>query len=157
MTQEEFEIVDRELLKVADAVLLQRRGAYAKDGDKLANFKMVAAETGLTSAKVCEVYMRKANIAVGKLLNGQEVPGETREERFADALNYVRLAYAICRERDVVEPTSDQVARRGVPRDEALKALQDAAEASRPVFPYGPGPYEVVPPGRGRNQSRRLD
>lgn len=106
MTDQEFEVVDAELLKAADAVLIQRRGAYAKDGDKLANFKMVAAETGLTPAKVCEVYMRKANIAIGKLMNGQEVPGETKLERFCDALNYVRLAYAIMKEYEHVSLAS---------------------------------------------------
>lgn len=115
MTEQEFEVVDAELQKAADAVLIQRRGAYAKDGDKLANFKMVAAETGLTPAKVCEVYMRKANIAIGKLMNGQEVPGETKLERFCDAFNYVRLAFAIMKEGEpkllnpIAQPPSTKV------------------------------------------------
>jgi hypothetical protein len=99
MTNDEFTKIDAELLAASNAVLLERETSYAEGGDRLANFKRIAREVGLTPEKVCEVYLHKALCSVTKLLNGQEVKGEPVVSRFSDVMNYVRLAYALIREK----------------------------------------------------------
>lgn len=98
MNRAEFEKLDAELLVAADAVLKQRRGAYAADGDVLMNFKQVASETNVSTAKVWEIYFRKALNALRAVVEGGESAGESRLERAVDALNYVRLGWAIANE-----------------------------------------------------------
>ena len=105
MKLETFQRYETELVEAATAILAQRNVAYAENDDYLANFRRISRATGLTPAKVCEVYMQKALTAMSKLLNGQDVPGETMTERFADMFNYVKLAYAICREDNSPAPS----------------------------------------------------
>lgn len=98
MHRTDFEKLDAELLAAANKVLTQRRGAYAADGDVLMNFKQVARETNVSTAKVWEIYFRKALNALRAVVEGGESAGESRLERAVDALNYVRLGWAIANE-----------------------------------------------------------
>ena len=104
MTNDDFERVDGELLAHASSVLLNRKAMYARDTDRLANFKETALRAGITPEKVCEIYLEKALSAMIKILHGAPAIGETLNDRFADPLNYVRLAYALVRDRDM-KPT----------------------------------------------------
>lgn len=108
MNDAQFEAVDAELLAQSNKILLNRKGAYAQDGDRLANFKETGAMVGLTPEKVCEVYLYKALTAMLKILHGAPAIGETRLERFGDVLNYVRLAYGLVCEREPGTPTPPQ-------------------------------------------------
>ncbi len=136
MNTTEFDKVDEELRKAADAILIGRRAAYAGNGDVLKNFKEVAAATGLTVAKVWEVYFRKALNALRAVVEGGEGGGEERIERAVDALNYVRLGWAIAQEKyaeDGHEPIRTRYILPAVPIEkpeveglkEMMKRIQD--------------------------------
>lgn len=95
MTQEDFVKVDAVLLATSNEVLIQRGGAYATDGDRLDNFKKIAAQAGVTPMTVCFIFLLKGIAVLEKFSQGKKVPGETVAERFSDALNYVRLLHAL--------------------------------------------------------------
>ena len=99
MTKDDFLRYDAELLASANAVLDNRNAAYAPSDDYVGNFKTIAARTGLTPTQVWNVLDAKASNAITKLMNGEDAPGETPEERWSDRCNYVRLGYALWRER----------------------------------------------------------
>lgn len=133
MNRAEFEKLDAELLAAADAVLKQRRGAYAVDGDVLMNFKQVARETNVSTAKVWEIYFRKALNALRAVVEGGETAGESKLERAVDALNYVRLGWAIANEYHgaIVQTMTE-------PRQESLEELiareqRKAEDRAKPV------------------------
>lgn len=132
MNRAEFEKLDAELLATADAVLTQRRGAYAGDGDVLMNFKQVAQATGLSVAKVWEVYFRKALNAACAVVAGGECAGESREERMVDLLNYVRLGNAIAQEFSV-NPVVPEMPRETL--EDLMKREQDRGPRWRHVQP----------------------
>lgn len=126
MTEQEFERVDHELLEKSNAILLNRKKAYAQDNDRLANFKETASMVGLTPEKVCEVYLYKALTAMMKILHGRPAVGETALERFVDTLNYVRLAYALHREGRVLKaPAADPLTPRTSETLEELRAREE--------------------------------
>jgi len=100
VTDQEFRDADTRLIEHADKVLLNRKAAYAQEGDRLANFKETAIATGLTPEKVCEVYLYKALSSMLKILHGAPAIGESLDDRFSDPLNYVRLAYGLVCERN---------------------------------------------------------
>lgn len=100
MTNAEFEAIDAELIAHSNKVLLNRKDAYAVEGDRLDNFKATARATGLTPEKVCETYLHKALSSMVKILHGAPAIGESLMDRFSDPLNYVRLAYALVKEKE---------------------------------------------------------
>lgn len=103
MNREQFEALDDQLMSRADDILKQRRGAYASDTDVLTNFKQLAAESGLTIAMVWEVLFRKSLNALCRVVANGQVAGEPNIDRCSDAINYVRLGFAIA--NDGKEPT----------------------------------------------------
>jgi hypothetical protein len=48
MTNEEFAVIDAALMQRCDEILHQRGASYGSKNDRFANFKEIAAETGLT-------------------------------------------------------------------------------------------------------------
>ena len=139
MTRDEFKKLDDELLAAANKTLDGRRSAYAGDGDVLMNFKQVARETGIPMSKVWEVYFCKALNALRAVVEGGEGGGESRIERAVDALNYVRLGWAIAQEnRPVVEE-----------RRETLEEFMRREQAVGPRFQLTDG---LMAPGRARNR-----
>lgn len=98
MTNDQFIALDSALLRRAEEILNQRKGGYATDTDRLANFKEGAARSGITPLQVCHLYLQKGLSVLDKFAQGREVPGETVEERFCDAINYIRLMYALYKE-----------------------------------------------------------
>lgn len=111
MTHDEFTTIDAELMATCNAVLEQRGRAYASDQDRFANFREVAEQTGLTPLAVCHIYMLKGFSVINKLMRGETVEGETVQERFADAINYLRIAYAMRAETATILLTEEEAQR----------------------------------------------
>lgn len=105
MTNDQFIALDSALLRRAEEILNQRKAGYATDSDRLANFKEGAARSGITPLQVCHLYLQKGLSVLDKFAQGREVPGETVEERFCDAINYIRLMYALYKEQNEDIPT----------------------------------------------------
>jgi hypothetical protein len=139
----EFERIDRELTEAANKVLNQRRQAYAGNGDVLRNFKQVAEATGLSVAKVWEVYFRKALNAACAVVAGGETAGESREERIVDLLNYVRLGNAIAQENNTVLAEGKPTAQEPVKEFEKLNEMMDRIQKEQDVRAPWRYPYEV--------------
>lgn len=100
MTNDRFIQLDSALLRKAEEILNQRKGGYATEADRLANFKDGAARSGITPLQVCHLYLQKGLAVLDKFAQGRTVPGETVEERFCDAINYIRLMYALYKEQE---------------------------------------------------------
>lgn len=98
-----FMHLDDKLMHRANDVLYQRAKAYATDTDSLANFKEIAARAGADRFFVWQVLFQKGLSAVEKLMLGKEIPGESDLDRFADAINYLRLGWALYEEPKLSE------------------------------------------------------
>lgn len=131
MTNAEFLTLDSALLKRAEEILNQRKGAYATEGDRFANFKEGAARSGITPLQVCHLYMQKGFSVLDKFAQGKVVPGETVEERFCDAINYIRLMYALYKENEQVLALKDDVrdAQRAIEESGRLYAPRSCGQA----------------------------
>ena len=95
MTPEEFRKIDDELLQHANRVLNQRSEGYGDVDNQLANFDAIAHECGVSPEVVWLVLWSKGLRTIRKLMRGQNVPGENVIDRFADAIDYLRLGKAI--------------------------------------------------------------
>jgi hypothetical protein len=102
MDTERYDEVCARLLGEAQALELAKRPSYTIGSpDVLANFKRVAERTGLRPGQVLMVYALKHLDAVTSALVDPTIPqGEARLGRFADAINYLKLGYALLEEQD---------------------------------------------------------
>lgn len=66
--------------------------------DKLANFKRVASETGLTPLQVWNVYFLKHKDAISSYIRGEYNDSESIEGRIQDGINYLFLLYGLIKE-----------------------------------------------------------
>lgn len=87
--------LDETLLARANAVLTQRGRAYASDEDRFKNFKEIGARAGITPLQTCHIFLQKGMAVLDKLAQGREIEGEDVIDRFADALNYIRLMWGL--------------------------------------------------------------
>jgi hypothetical protein len=101
MTSSEYEQVAQALLDAAKAIEDSKRPGYTiGSADVLANFKSVAARAGLTPGQAWTVYFLKHIDAITAIMCKPELPvSEAPEGRFADAVNYLKLGWAILQER----------------------------------------------------------
>jgi len=95
MTNKEFAMVCGALRNRASNILDQRAEAYATDQDRLANFKEMSNRAGITQLQVVHLFLQKGLAVLDKIAQGKTPPGEEILDRFADALNYVQLMYAV--------------------------------------------------------------
>lgn len=98
MKEEDFQLLDAQLMERCNAVLKQRGSAYATQADRFSNFKEIAQQVGCSPLHVCHIYLLKGMSVINKLMRGETVPGEHEHERFADAINYLRLGFALRQE-----------------------------------------------------------
>lgn len=98
MIEDDFQKIDAELMARCAEVLKQRGTAYATQADRFSNFKEIAQQVGCSPLHVCHIYLLKGMSVINKLMRGETVPGEHEHERFADAINYLRLGYALRQE-----------------------------------------------------------
>ena len=100
MTHEQYEAVAGELMALARDIELAKRPGYTNGADDvLVNFKRVAERTGLTPGQVLAVYLLKHVDAITALMTRPDLPvAEAAQGRFSDAINYLRLGYALWHE-----------------------------------------------------------
>ena len=89
------------LHSVATGIANAKRPAYTIGSDDvLRNFKSVAERIGVTPMQVWAVYFLKHIDAISALAKSEAIPqAEAIEGRFADALNYLDLGYALYKEK----------------------------------------------------------
>lgn len=92
-----YDDVFTHLIAEAQAIVVAKRPSYtAESEDVLANFRRIANITGLTPGQVLTVYMMKHVLSVCSSLTKSTVADpEPILGRFADAVNYLALGYAM--------------------------------------------------------------
>jgi hypothetical protein len=100
-TQEQYDVIAKELLDEASRIETSKRPGYTGGNtDVLKNFKSVAARLGLTPEQAWGVYFLKHIDAISTIMAKPELPvSEAPLGRFADAINYLKLGYALFKER----------------------------------------------------------
>lgn len=100
MNTRDYDRVADELMEVARAIETSKRPGYTIGSeDVLANFKRVAERSGITTEQAWAVYFLKHIDAITSIMTRPDLPmAEAAEGRFADAINYLRLGWAILQE-----------------------------------------------------------
>ena len=95
MTSKEFEEVVESQFEICENVLFNKAKEYAKDDDRLHNFKTAAALMGDTPIKALAGMMRKHTVSVYDMCeSGQDYPIELWDEKITDHINYLLLLKA---------------------------------------------------------------
>jgi hypothetical protein len=97
MTADDYTRISAMLLDTAAKIEAAKRPAYTTGNpDVLHNFKSVAARAGITPMQAWAVYFLKHIAAITALAKDPDLPqAEGIEGRFADAINYLKLGYAL--------------------------------------------------------------
>jgi hypothetical protein len=105
---ERYNMESSAILQIAKDIENAKRGGYTRgDVDVLCNFKAVASRAGLTPEQVWAVYTLKHVDALLSLMTQPDLPvAEAAPGRFADLLNYVKLGYALWKEREAARDQS---------------------------------------------------
>lgn len=101
MNTTDYDRVCDELMTLAREIELSKRPGYTVGSvDVLANFKRVAERAGITVGQAWAVYFLKHIDAITTIMTRPDLPvSEEPPGRFADAINYLRLGYAVLKER----------------------------------------------------------
>ena len=108
MNQEQYDLVTQQLASIAREIEEKKRPGYTTGTeDVLSNFKRIAEQTGTIPEKIAMIYMLKHLDSIRTLLNDleSEIDNDDPEPwygRIADIFNYVRLLYALLRERELL-------------------------------------------------------
>jgi hypothetical protein len=102
VTTDQYDAVVDELMQLARSIETDKRPGYTVGSvDVLANFKRVAERAGISVEQAWLVYFLKHIDAITTIMAKPDLPvSEAPPGRFADAINYLRLGYAILKERD---------------------------------------------------------
>lgn len=100
MTRTDYDRIADELLALARSIETSKRPGYTRGADDvLANFKRCASSAGITTGQAWTVFFLKHIDAITSIMTRPELPvSEAPEGRFADAVNYLRLGWAILQE-----------------------------------------------------------
>jgi len=100
MTDQEYDKTKKDLLDLAESIENAKRPGYTgANVDILHNFKSVASRLGLTPLQVWGVYFLKHIDAIQSFSKDPCIPqAEAIAGRFADAVNYLKLGYALVAE-----------------------------------------------------------
>ena len=90
-----YERSKQDLLKLAEEIEESKSPAYTQDdNDVLYNFKQAAKMNGITSKQAWGVHLYKHISALLSYAKDPEIEqAEELDERFADAINYLKLGY----------------------------------------------------------------
>jgi hypothetical protein len=103
LTLDEFWYLRGELDNLCVSILNSKGADYARDkelGDKLGNFRRIAALLGREPREIWLVYFLKHIDALTRWALTGGVESEPLEGRFADARNYIDLGFAIWKHLD---------------------------------------------------------
>ena len=95
MSPELFRELEQKLMRHADSILQQRSISYGNPLNALENFDNIARQADVAPELVWIILWQKGLQTITKLMRGEDVPGEMLEERFSDAINYLKLGYAL--------------------------------------------------------------
>lgn len=97
MNQKTYDDVTRALLDEANGIETAKRPGYTLGNeDVLKNFKAVAARVGITPGQAWAVYFLKHIDAITSVMTRPDLPvAEAPLGRFSDAINYLKLGYAL--------------------------------------------------------------
>lgn len=96
MTTQDFDKLRQALATERERIVQSKRPEYTEGNDDvLHNFKVVAAELGITPIQVWYVYFRKHIASIGQHCKGGVAMSESIENRIADAMNYLDLLNAL--------------------------------------------------------------
>jgi hypothetical protein len=101
VTQTEYDRVTEELMALAHGIETGKRPGYTIGAeDVLANFKRTAERAGIEVGQAWAVFFLKHVDAILSIMTRPDLPqAEEPPGRFADAINYLRLGFAILSER----------------------------------------------------------
>jgi hypothetical protein len=101
MTLSQYETTAKSLLDEAERIADAKRPAYTLGNeDVLYNFKSVAQRAGITPMQAWAVYFNKHIDAINTMAKDPTLPqAEAIIGRFADAINYLQLGYALLGEK----------------------------------------------------------
>ena len=102
MDLKRYEELSQGIISKANEIENKKRPAYIVGSpDVLANFKNVGKRLGITPSEALGVYFLKHIDAITSLLRDPGIPqAEEIEGRFADAINYLKLAWALVNEEN---------------------------------------------------------
>jgi hypothetical protein len=100
VNQKTYEDVTRALLDEANGIETAKRPGYTLGNDDvLKNFKAVAARAGITPEQAWAVYFLKHIDAITAVMTRPDLPvSEAPLGRFSDAINYLKLGWALLQE-----------------------------------------------------------
>jgi hypothetical protein len=119
----QYNLASRNLLSEATLIEGSKRPAYTgANEDVLFNFKAVAARMGINPMQAWGVYFLKHIDSITSYAKDPNIPqGEAMLGRFADAVNYLKLGYALLIEQEKVKEYSRRGRSRShVSRSESL-------------------------------------
>jgi hypothetical protein len=103
MTAQEFEKILEERIDDIRKVLSTKKEEYARNGDRLSNFKKAAVAQGITPEKALRGMWFKHVISIVDFIddldNGTAHTYSQWNEKITDAINYLILLDALIRER----------------------------------------------------------
>jgi len=100
VNQKTYDDVTRALLDEANGIETAKRPGYTLGHeDVLKNFKAVALRAGITPGQAWAVYFLKHIDAITSVMTRPDLPvAEAPLGRFSDAINYLKLGYALLQE-----------------------------------------------------------
>jgi hypothetical protein len=112
MIHADYEAVKQDLLAEAAGIETAKRPGYTNESaDVLANFKHVAADMGISAQQAWGVYFLKHISAIVTQARNPGAPqAEAIKGRYADAINYLKLGYALVVEEAKVDALNAQLA-----------------------------------------------
>ena len=101
MTSADYDRLAGELMTLAREIETSKRPGYTvSSGDVLQNFKAAASRAGITPEQAWVVLVSKHFDAITAIMAHPDLPvSEAPSGRFADAINYLRLGWALLAER----------------------------------------------------------
>ena len=108
MTQQDYDLCAEQLLNLASAIAISKRPGYTRgDVDVLNNFKRSGATAKITAKQAWVVYFMKHIDAIVTHMADPALPvSESMDGRFADAVNYLKLGWALLQEAAPLPATS---------------------------------------------------
>lgn len=96
MNQQEFEKIFRDQVALCEATLLRKGSEYAKEADRLHNFKVAAALQGENTNQALGGMLAKHIVSIYDVIqSNQPVTLEYWNEKIGDAMNYLFLLKAV--------------------------------------------------------------
>ncbi len=129
MNQSAYDHVAGGLMQLARDIEESKRPGYTRgDEDVLGNFKRAAAQVGVSTEQAWGVFFMKHIDAILSIMTQPDLAvSEEPAQRFADAVNYLRLGYALLREREQAKAFVDDAMRE---QADALLGWQAGAQAA---------------------------